>query len=216
MNDKSLLPMKMNIKISSVAATLAAGFMFMISCQSDPLSPGVEYMPDMYRSIAYKPYEENPIFKDGLGALTPPIGTVSRGAFPNAARSVNSSFYPYANTPEGYEEAGKNLKNPLPFSDENLAKGKEIYTKFCVVCHGDDGKGEGPIVKNGKYPSPGAYALKEGLTEGKMFHTLTYGKGIMGQHASQLSKEERWLTVFYVQELIRKANPAATANTPMN
>ena len=34
-----------------------------------------------------------------------------------------------------------------------------------------------------------------------MFHTLTYGKGAMGSHASQLTKAERWKVVAYVKHL---------------
>jgi hypothetical protein len=30
---------------------------------------------------------------------------------------------------------------------------------------------------------------------------MTYGKGLMGSHASQLSQEERWKLVYYVQKL---------------
>ena len=42
-----------------------------------------------------------------------------------------------------------------------------------------------------------------------MFHTLNYGKGLMGSHASQLSKEERWKCVMWVQELQRVAMKSA-------
>ena len=34
-----------------------------------------------------------------------------------------------------------------------------------------------------------------------MFHTLTYGKGMMGSHAGQLTKEERWTVIQYVKYL---------------
>ena len=34
-----------------------------------------------------------------------------------------------------------------------------------------------------------------------MFHTLHYGKGNMGSHAGQLTREERWELVHYVQTL---------------
>ena len=34
-----------------------------------------------------------------------------------------------------------------------------------------------------------------------MFHSITYGKGTMGSHASQLTQEERWKLVYYVQKL---------------
>ena len=52
-----------------------------------------------------------------------------------------------------------------------------------------DCKVDGAVVAKGGHPAPGAYngPLKD-LPEGKMFHTLTYGKGVMGSHASQLTK----------------------------
>ena len=34
-----------------------------------------------------------------------------------------------------------------------------------------------------------------------MFHTITYGKNLMGSHASQLNNEERWKVIRYVQTL---------------
>jgi hypothetical protein len=40
------------------------------------------------------------------------------------------------------------------------------------------------------------------LPEGKIFHSLVYGKNVaMGSHASQLNKEERWLVTQYVKYL---------------
>lgn len=189
------------------------------SCSTDPLSPGIEFMPDMYRSIAYKPYEENPNFKDLLGARPPVVGTISQGEFPNSPWGINNAIYPYPNTPEGYEAAGLNLKNPIELTPENLEKGKAVYTKFCTPCHGDAGDGNGSIVANGKFPSPGKYWDKvtaNGLNEGKMFHSITYGKNLMGQHASQINKEERWLVIHYINDLIKKAAPAPASTTAVN
>jgi hypothetical protein len=34
-----------------------------------------------------------------------------------------------------------------------------------------------------------------------MFHSITYGKGLMGQHASQLNQLERWQIIEYVKLL---------------
>ncbi|MBK6775334.1 MAG: hypothetical protein IPG74_05625 [Flavobacteriales bacterium] len=48
------------------------------------------------------------------------------------------------------------------------------------------GAGDGTVVNVAGYPQPGAYngPLKT-LPEGKIFHSLTYGKNIgMGSHAS--------------------------------
>ena len=202
-----------NLKSFSLLA--AAGVMFLISScdQANPLSPGLEYMPDMYRSEAYKPYTVNPVYKDSMEARKPVPGTISQGAFPNSPMSINQMIYPYPNTPEGYEAAGMNLKNPLEHTPLNLEKGKQLFNTMCIHCHGAKGDGNGTLkVTDEKFPVP-AYttdALKN-LPEGKMFHTLNYGKGLMGSHASQLSKEERWACVMWVQELQREALGSAAA-----
>jgi hypothetical protein len=39
------------------------------------------------------------------------------------------------------------------------------------------------------------------LPEGKMYHTLTWGKGLMGSHASQLSQRQRWEVIEYIKVL---------------
>jgi len=65
------------------------------------------------------------------------------------------------------------------------------------------GEGDGAVVNNGGYPPPPSYTgpLKD-LPEGKVFHSLVYGKNVaMGSHASQLNKEERWLVAIYVKYL---------------
>jgi mono/diheme cytochrome c family protein len=200
-------------KLIKGLAIATSSMVLLNSCSTDPLSPGIEFMPDMYRSVAYKPYEENPNFKDMLGARPPVAGTISQGEFPNSTWGINNAIYPYPNTTEGYESAGLNLKNPIELTPENLEKGKAVYTKFCTPCHGDAGDGNGSIVANGKFPSPGKYWDKvsaNGLNDGKMFHSITYGKNLMGQHASQINKEERWLVIHYINDLIKKATPAAT------
>jgi mono/diheme cytochrome c family protein len=201
-------------KLVTGLAIATSTLVLLNSCSNDPLSPGIEFMPDMYRSVAYKPYEENPNFKDMLGARPPVEGTISQGEFPNSTWGINNAIYPYPNTPEGYETAGLNLKNPIELTPENLEKGKAVYSKFCTPCHGDAGDGNGSIVANGKFPSPGKYWDKvaaNGLNDGKMFHSITYGKNLMGQHASQINKEERWLVIHYINDLVKKATPAANS-----
>lgn len=189
--------------ISLVAATLVCVTMLMSSCSKDPNSPGVEYMPDMYRSPSYETYSSNPVFKDSMTAQLPVAGTITRGEWPATGSIVNALPYAYENTIEGYELAGAELKNPIEKSDDVTKEGKVIFEKMCMHCHGKEGKGDGQLIQIEKFPPPPSYSgpqLKE-LTEGKMFHTITYGKGLMGSHASQLTKEERWKVIHYIQEL---------------
>ena len=162
--------------------------------KKDSNSPGVEFMPDMYRSPSLEYYSTHTIDGDTAdNAMLPVKGTVARGFIP----------YAYENTPQGYEAAGLNLKNPLTSKsrEEYEKEGEVIYGKFCIHCHGATGAGDGKV--GGKLPGPPpAYngALKN-LPEGKIFHSITYGKNSMGSHASQLTQEERWKLVYYVQKL---------------
>jgi mono/diheme cytochrome c family protein len=164
------------------------------SCTNDlPQHPGYEFMPDMYRSPSYETNSINTLFADSMTERLPVAGTIPRG---------NYIPYPYPNTNEGYEAAGKEWKSPLEKNDANLAEGKRLFEIFCIHCHGPEGQGNGSIVANGKFPPPPAYngPLKD-LPEGKMFHTLEYGKNFMGSHASQLTQTERWKIIMYVQTL---------------
>ena len=183
-------------QIISIMTLFSAVTLSFTSCKKhDANSPGVEYMPDMYRSpslesnMAYVSLTKG----DTLQANRLPVaGTIARGYMP----------YMYTNDTAGYGSAGRNLHNPFPKNEINLQQGEVLYGKFCVHCHGAAGLGDGLV----GLKLPGAPPSYKGpvlmaLPEGKMFHTITYGKNLMGSHASQLTVEERWKLVLYVQKL---------------
>ena len=62
-------------------------------------------------------------------------------------------------------------------------------------------------------PIPTKFAPGLAKTEGEMFHTITYGKGLMGSHASQLNKEERWKLVHFIRTQFMEEVPANIAPT---
>lgn len=199
--------MKSTKSINYYKITLASllGILLLGSCIRDPQSPGYEYMPDMYRSPAIEAYVDYGEIRDTLypelnltkSARQPVAGTV-----PMSETSLNDLPYTIPNTPDGYELAGEILKSPFPYNEDIINQGKAIYVDFCLQCHGAKGKGDGPVVTIGGHPAPPAYdeGLKD-LSEGKMFHSITYGKGLMGPHKSQLSKTDRWKLVAYVKSL---------------
>jgi len=191
----------------------------------DPNDAGYEYAPegDMYHSIPYDAqteyndddhhFNENPFnryFKN-MNMWLPVKGTVARGQ----ADYID----PYPNTNEGYEEAGKNLMNPVPNTPENLAEGKKLFNIFCWHCHGKLGYGDGPVMAGGKFPKPswGAYTSDyiKALPEGKMYQTITYGKNLMGSHAPMINPTQRWQIIHYVKYLSALPKPGAgVAATP--
>ncbi|MCA1751780.1 MAG: cytochrome c [Cryomorphaceae bacterium] len=174
-------------------------------CIRDEQSPGYEYTPDMYRSPAIEAYVDYGEVRDTIrydkmhrtSARKPVEGTIAY-----SDNAMNDMPYLIPNTFEGYEKAGKTIRSPFESNEELVKEGKEIYSNFCIQCHGKEGQGNGPVVEKGGHPAPQPFnqGLKD-LPEGKMFHTLTYGKGAMGSHASQLTKEERWTVVAYVMTL---------------
>jgi mono/diheme cytochrome c family protein len=98
--------------------------------------------------------------------------------------------------------------NPLKLTSKNaeevLKKGKELYSYMCQHCHGENGDGQGPMVKSGAYAGVPNYAERKALSDGQMFYSIYYGKGAMGSHASQLSKKEIWTLVHYVRKFQNK------------
>ncbi len=184
------------------------------SCSNDdPKKPGYEFMPDMYRSPSYETYSDNPNFPDSITARQPVVGTIARGD------AIYTDYdrlpYPYANTNEGYEEAGLKLKNPLVNTPENMTEGKRLYENYCTHCHGATGKGDGLVVqRNGPIPPSYSSDQLKNLPEGKMYHTIEWGKNMMGSHASQLTPTQRWKIIFYVITLQQTdSQSASTAKT---
>jgi mono/diheme cytochrome c family protein len=185
--------------LGAILLTVAAAAM-LPSC-SDKRSPGWEYARNMYDPIAPNPDSPNKFLRNGQAAQTPPEHTMPVG--------FDEPETDYPNTMEGYLAAGANMKNPVPATAANLEEGKMLYAQMCTQCHGLKGQGDGSIVKMEKFPPPPSYssgqssrggAMKD-LTDGKIFHTITYGVNLMGPHRYQLTPTERWKIVLYIHEL---------------
>jgi mono/diheme cytochrome c family protein len=188
------------LRILSLTFLTVASVAFVSSC-GDNKSPGLEYARNMYDPIAYNYDSPNKNFANGQTAQLPPAGTTPVG--------YDVVVEDYPNTLEGYNAASAGLKNPLALNVNTLKEGKVLYNNMCGHCHGATGQGDGNVVSVGKFPPPPSYstgnssrggAMKD-LTDGKIFHTITYGVNLMGPHRSQLSPAERWKIVMYVHEL---------------
>ena len=183
------------IKLLGATAIAIATTAVVTSCR-DKRSTGWEYAPNMYEHIAYDPDQKNPNFKDGKTAQLPPAGTTP----------VGFVRFDYPNTREGYEQAGAEVKSPLTPAD--TAGAQILFVHFCSPCHGVEGQGDGEVTKHG-YPPPPSYSKGQSsrggnmkdLTDGKIYHTITYGVNAMGSYASQLSPQERWKVIMYVHHL---------------
>ena len=175
---------------------------FLSSCGGDS-DPGYEFMPNMYRSPSLETYGENAV--TGINAQLPVEGTIARGYL---------STFNYDGSLEGYLSAGNTAVNPIENNDKNVSDGKALYGMFCEHCHGETGAGDGTI-KHAIYSAIPHYndekllrragvPMNE-LKAGHIFHAITYGLNAMGPHASQVTEEERWLIVNYVQQELQNS-----------
>ena len=221
--------MKRNF-ILMMAAPLLGVIFLLPSCESDPDSPGKEFMPDMYRSPAIEAYvdygeirgRENKELKSKLSARQTPkytipfVGTdevLVKMMMPNRYKAgmawrESHGLYGWDLSEESeYELHSNNRVNPYTMTTENadriLSEGKTLYTSMCMHCHGEKGDGNGPMIQSGAYGDLGvvpAYKSLDTLSEGKIFHSIYYGKGYMGAHGSLLNKKEIWTLVHYVRQ----------------
>jgi mono/diheme cytochrome c family protein len=176
-------------------------------------SPGRAYMPDMTYSVAYETYgptqqrlaasakakNELSPFYSGL----PVPGTIARG-----------DMLPYGlkNDTSGLAKSAL-IKNPLDIAEVDLKESERLYLVNCGICHGTTLDGNGPLYAGGK----GAFIAKPAdlmasvMTEGSMFHVITYGKGAMGSYASQMTPQQRWMVIDYI---LSKKSGGKAAGTP--
>lgn len=174
-------------------ATLLVMVLAVLGCGASSERRAVEYMPDMARGPAYKAFAPNSITRDGLTLQQPVAGTIPRGYRP----------FHYGPGDDEAARAGRELTNHYRATPQTLEEGKALFQTYCMVCHGEQGKGDGPI--SGKIPPPPSY-VSDRLMQfppGRIFHVITMGAGKMPSYAAQLSPDERWKIVTYVHAVLQ-------------
>ncbi len=205
--------MSYKMKVNSRIFFICTG-VFLASCAAGPDKTGVEYAPQMYHSVPYEQlsqvtdpeagrwltstdeeehaefYNSNPYNAHGMTMREPVEGTVKRG-----------KYLPNRIPADDYEAAAVMLSNPTDSTTEVLKEGKALYNTFCEHCHGTKGMGDGLVGK--EYKGVTAYTSASVIDKpgGHIFHVITHGKGRMGAHGSQISEDDRWKIVRYVQVL---------------
>lgn len=157
--------------------------LFSVACTKDPSQKGIEVFPDMVHSVAFEAY--------GHQMQEAPKGSISLKYKP----------FHFGETPAEAERAGKELINPIEKNAASVARGKVLYTNTCQVCHGDTGKGDGPLIP--KFPNPPSFTSQsiKKYADGRIYHVIVKGFGMMPGHAAQLNDDDRWNVVNYIREL---------------
>jgi mono/diheme cytochrome c family protein len=99
------------------------------------------------------------------------------------------------------------IKNPIPFTGDNILKGKKIFVQTCIPCHGDKGKGDGlaSVALNPK-PANLISAKVQAQKDGAIFWKLSSGRNAMASYAPLLSTEQKWLLINYIRFIGKMEN----------
>lgn len=99
------------------------------------------------------------------------------------------------------KEAAAALENPVPADAESIARGKEFFDINCTVCHGVEGRGDGPVGL--KFVQKAPVDLNDAYTQdqadGQLYFTLTRGRALMPFYRDALSPSERWDVINYLR-----------------
>ena len=209
--------MKLLTNIIPAAIIISAGIF--ASCDSKR-EPGKVYMPDMAYSRAYESYAKRDSAKFTMNMFNkggdmiffnnlPPAGTIKRG-----------ELFPYTlpNDSNGYKMSAQ-VKNPFDtITKAQMAEAGRLFNINCAICHGATGVANGPIASGG-YVGGVANLTADAyvkMADGTMFHSITYGKNLMGSYASQVTRAQRWMIVKYIRTLQPKSDSTSTAAPAKN
>ena len=149
----------------------------------------------------------NALVEAGIGlaivAIVGVLGTLPPGAHdqPVWPLSFRVAWTPLPEIEEAFPTSFAH--SPIAFAAPSVARGETIYAANCAVCHGRDGRGDGPgaaglPIKPADLAAPHLRAH----SDGDLFWWIGHGKrGIMPAFESVLSEDERWDVINFVRAL---------------
>lgn len=102
------------------------------------------------------------------------------------------------------QTASADVPNPIPMSVASVTAGEQTFQAHCVVCHGTNGRGDGPMAQTLNPPPADLTASHvDAHTDGDMFGWIEsgYPDSAMPGFSDQLSETEIWQLVNYVRGL---------------
>jgi putative copper resistance protein D len=95
-------------------------------------------------------------------------------------------------------------RNPFPPTPDSLAEGARIYRDNCAVCHGTDGRGDGPLAAT-LYPRPVDFWAHFGSghthPDGRLYFWISSGMPGTGMPGfkDRLSDADRWHVINFIK-----------------
>jgi len=162
--------------------------------------------PDMDDQDKVKTQRTSDFFADGMGARKPVAGTVPRGFEPDGSGISFGNSTSYLDTGKMGDAYGDGMPEELKLTDKTAAAflrhGEERFKVSCMPCHGESGNGKGIAAVIGKIPATDLTGfVKPTYPDGKIFETITHGRGNMSGYGYNIPVEDRWAIISYVRAL---------------
>jgi mono/diheme cytochrome c family protein len=94
------------------------------------------------------------------------------------------------------------LRNPLPDTERTRRTGQVYYGYYCVFCHGENGRGDGPVGRS-YVPTPAdlTAASVRNLSDGALYKAMRTGVGHAPVLDYVMEPNAPWYIVDYVRHL---------------
>jgi mono/diheme cytochrome c family protein len=107
------------------------------------------------------------------------------------------------------------LANPVPPTEESLARGEVLFLRYCAVCHGPDGAGTTCYFDDPAIGWPCVFPLTAqnviDFSDGYIYGMIRVGRGIMPAYGHQIGHYDRWNVVNYIRQLQGAASSSGQA-----
>ena len=107
---------------------------------------------------------------------------------------------------QGNAEAAK-MPNPVATTAESIAAGKQLYTRYCAVCHGTTGQGGSGSDISAPAPDLTDSEWKHGSTDGEIFYVIKNGVPPdlnMEPWGDRIKDPDIWNLVNFLRSLAKK------------
>jgi len=135
---------------------------------------------------------------------------------PPPAGAEATAATPAAPHPGAISDEDKARKNPIPFNEAYVERGKKIFITQCALCHGEKGDGKGELASDMKLKLPDftkPETLKD-MTDGELFAVIGAGKDPMPAQAGRMTDTRRWYLVSFLRAVSGQVPAKATGKEP--